>query len=194
MPRRELEVLEAAGDLAEGVRRDLAVLGGQVRRELMAALVDEVPDLEQDVGPLAERRGAPAGKGGLGRGDGRADLVGRGEVDVPGQGPGGRVVDVALAAGGALDEPAADPVLDAVGGGRAGRLGFGELGHGVRSSGTAVPSRYALPRSLPRGGPSLRTAGAIRDPASSARRHDPVPSGAAATARPPPGRGARPGR
>ena len=34
----ELEVLEAAGDLAQGVRGDLAVLGGQERRDLPAML------------------------------------------------------------------------------------------------------------------------------------------------------------
>ena len=90
---RELEVLDPAGDLAEGVRRDLAVLGGQVRRELLAARLDEVPDLEQDVGPLRERRRAPGREGRLRRGDGGADLIGRGEVDLAGDPAGRRVVD-----------------------------------------------------------------------------------------------------
>ena len=71
MPARELEVLEAAGDLAERVRRDLAVLGGQVRGELLAVRLDEVPDLEHDVGALRERRRAPGRERGLGRRDGR---------------------------------------------------------------------------------------------------------------------------
>ena len=78
----ELEVLEAAGDLAQRVRRDLAVLGGQERRELVAMLVDEVPDPEQDVGPLAQRRRAPARERCAGRRDRRIDLLDRGEVDV----------------------------------------------------------------------------------------------------------------
>ena len=44
MPARELEVLEAAGDLAQRVGGDLAVLGGEERGDLVAVLVDEVPD------------------------------------------------------------------------------------------------------------------------------------------------------
>ena len=56
---RELEVLEAAGDLAQRVRRHLAVLRGEQRGELPAVMVDQVPDAEQDVGALRERRGAP---------------------------------------------------------------------------------------------------------------------------------------
>ena len=79
---RELEVLEAAGDLAERIRWDLAVLRGEVGGQLVTALVDQVADLEQDVGALAQRRGAPAGEGSAGGGDGGRDLVGRREVDV----------------------------------------------------------------------------------------------------------------
>ena len=37
---RELEVLEAAGDLAEGIGRDLAVLGGEQRGDLLAVRLD----------------------------------------------------------------------------------------------------------------------------------------------------------
>ena len=62
MPQRELEVLEAAGDLAQRVGRDLAVLGGQQRRDVRPVLVDEVPDLEHDLGPLRERRRPPGGE------------------------------------------------------------------------------------------------------------------------------------
>ena len=61
------------------------MLGGQVRRELVAVLLDEVPDAEQDVGPLAQRGRAPGREGGLGRRDGRVELLDRGEVDVPGR-------------------------------------------------------------------------------------------------------------
>ena len=86
-----------AGDLAEGVRRDLAVLGRQVGGELLAVRLDEVPDLEQDVGPLRQRRRPPGRERRLGRGDGGADLIDRGEVDLAGDPPGRRVVDRARA-------------------------------------------------------------------------------------------------
>ena len=44
-------------------------------------LVDEVPDPEQDLGPLRERGRAPGRERRLGRGDGRVELLGRREVD-----------------------------------------------------------------------------------------------------------------
>ena len=82
---RELEVLEAAGDLAERVRGHLAVLGGQERGDVGPVLVDEVADPEQDLGPLRERRRPPGGER-LRRGaNGRVDLLGRREVDLAGQ-------------------------------------------------------------------------------------------------------------
>ena len=51
---RELEVLQAAGDLAERVGRNLAVLGSQERGQLLAVLIDQVPDAEHDLGALRE--------------------------------------------------------------------------------------------------------------------------------------------
>ena len=78
---RELEVLDASRDLAERVGRHLAVLGGQMRSELMAVGLDEVPDAEQDLGPTGERRGAPGREGRLRAGHRSTDLVHAGEVD-----------------------------------------------------------------------------------------------------------------
>ena len=77
----ELEVLEAARDLAQRVGRDLAVLGGQQRGEVAAMGVDEVPDPEQDLGALRERGRAPGRERRLGGGDGGVHLLDRGEVD-----------------------------------------------------------------------------------------------------------------
>ena len=77
----ELEVLEAARDLAQGVGRDLAVLGGQQRGDLLAVLIDEVADAEHDLRPLRKGRRAPRGKAAGGGGHGRVDLFGRGEID-----------------------------------------------------------------------------------------------------------------
>ena len=84
---RELEVLEAAGDLAERVGRDLAVLGGQAaRRCSLRCCSTRFRMLEQDLGALATATSrASAGKAALRRRDGRVDLLGRGEVDLLGQ-------------------------------------------------------------------------------------------------------------
>ena len=97
MPHRELEVLEAAGDLAEGVAGDLAVLGREVRRELLAVRLDEVPDPEHDLGPLRSEVARQAGKAAFAAATARLDLLDRGEVDVlgdlarsPGRRPGPR--------------------------------------------------------------------------------------------------------
>ena len=40
----ELDVLEATGDLAKGIAVDLAVLGGDDLRQLVAVCVDEVAE------------------------------------------------------------------------------------------------------------------------------------------------------
>ena len=47
----ELDVLQAAGDLAEGVAEHLAVLGGEQRGDLLAVGVDELPEAEHHLGP-----------------------------------------------------------------------------------------------------------------------------------------------
>ena len=129
---RELEVLEAAGDLAEGVRRDLAVLGGQQRGDLRAVRVDAVPDAEHDVGPLRERGRPPGREGCLRRGDRRVHLGDRGEVHVLGELAGRRVEHRAFATGRAGDEPATDPVADASRGpALGGGVGFCDLCHRI---------------------------------------------------------------
>src|SRR6202000_1891143 len=71
---------------------------------------------DQDRGPLGQRDLFPAVEGGPGRGHGRFHLGRGGEVDVPGDLPGGRVVDLPLALGGAVPRLAADPVGDVLGG------------------------------------------------------------------------------
>ncbi len=116
MPRRELEVLDPAGDLAERVGGDLAVLGRQVRGDLVTVRLDQVPDLEHDVGALGQRGRAPGGERGLRRRDGRPDFLDRGQVDVPGQRAGRGVVDGAFAPGRSGHDAATDPVADSTGG------------------------------------------------------------------------------
>ena len=127
----ELEVLETPGDLAHRVGRDLAVLGGQVRRELVAVRLDEVADPEHDLGPLRQRRRPPGREGRPGLGHGRPDLGRGGEIDVAGQPAGRGIVDRALPTRCAGDGPSADPVADAFGGRGVGMAdaGRGDLCH-----------------------------------------------------------------
>ena len=49
----ELDHLEAAGHLAERVRQHLAVLGGDQRGDVLLALVHQLAEREQHLGPLA---------------------------------------------------------------------------------------------------------------------------------------------
>ena len=78
--------------------------------ELAMFSVDEVHELEQDAGAALRVPGGPFELGLLGVGDGRRDLVGAGQrhpgLDLAGAG----VVDIAEAAGCALDVLAADVV------------------------------------------------------------------------------------
>ena len=57
---RELDDLEAAGDLAQRVGVHLAVLGGDDRGELVLAAVEQLAEGEEDLGTPGQRRGAPA--------------------------------------------------------------------------------------------------------------------------------------
>jgi hypothetical protein len=80
-PGGELDVLEAAGDFAEGVGQHLAVLGGDERGDLLAVGVDELAHVEHDLGPPTETRRPPPDCGCLGGGNGGVDLGDAGEVD-----------------------------------------------------------------------------------------------------------------
>ena len=76
----ELDDLEAAGDLAERVGDDLAVLGGEDRGELVLAGVEDLAEREQHLLALAQRRVGPAGECGLGGLHGDVDVGRRGEA------------------------------------------------------------------------------------------------------------------
>ena len=109
----ELDHLEPARDLAEGVGEHLAVLGGQDPGDLLATVVDELANPEQELGALRQRDGAPGGERRLRRLHGRIDLLHGGEVDLAGLASQRRVVDGPAAAGRAGHALAADPVGDA---------------------------------------------------------------------------------
>jgi hypothetical protein len=77
----ELDVLQAAGDLAERVVEGLAVLGGQQPGDLLAAGVEQVAEAEHHLGPAAERCRPPARGRRAGGADRGTHLLRRGERD-----------------------------------------------------------------------------------------------------------------
>jgi hypothetical protein len=175
---RELQVLEAASELAQGIGRDLAVLGREQGGDVAAMVLHEVPDAEHDFGPLRQRGRPPARKRGLRGGDGAVHLVGRGEVHPLRLGACRGIEDGAPAAGGTGDGVAPDPVAD----GRergcgSGTRGIGELGHRSDLCGTlGTLVAVTLPRSAPRRGGSGDRAGRIRSGvASRSGQAAPVP-------------------
>ena len=96
----ELDVLEAAADLALGVGEHLAVLARDDRGEFVLALDEQLAQPEEHVGALDEPRGAPRGKGGGGRRDRLLDLVAVRERDLGCCAPGRGVEDGAGAVAG----------------------------------------------------------------------------------------------
>src|SRR5205823_358363 len=104
----------AACNLALRVGEDLAVLGGEDLREVLAVLVHELPDAEEDLGAAGERDRAP-GRERLLRGlDSLVDLLGAGKVDLTGLGSTRRVVDRAVSTRRSCGRCAADPMGDAL--------------------------------------------------------------------------------
>src|SRR5581483_9092808 len=111
-PACVLDHLEAARDLAERVREDLAVLGGEDAGDVLAVLVDELPDAEEELGAAREGDGAPALERLLRSPDGRVDLLDAREVDRARLLAGCGVPDRAAPARGAFDRLPADPVVN----------------------------------------------------------------------------------
>src|SRR5204863_720763 len=77
----ELDHLEPARDLAQRVREHLAVLARKELRDLLALLVEELADREEELRPLRQRQRAPGGERLLRGLNGLIDLVGGSEVD-----------------------------------------------------------------------------------------------------------------
>jgi hypothetical protein len=69
------------------------VLGGEEARDVLAALVDEVANLEEEVEALRERHRAPRRESLLRGRDSGVDLLHRGEIDRPALLARGGVVD-----------------------------------------------------------------------------------------------------
>ena len=80
--RRELNVFEATCDLAGSVREDLAVLARHDRGELGGALLEQLAQVEEDVGALREARVAPHREGSVCRGNGQLDGLDRSDAQL----------------------------------------------------------------------------------------------------------------
>jgi hypothetical protein len=108
----ELHDLLAAGDLAQRIAVDLAVLGGDEVGQLALARVEELAEGEHDPGTSGEGGLGPGVCGLLGRGDHGLGIFGAGEGYPPGDLAGGGVGHVSPLVGGALEGCAVDPVWD----------------------------------------------------------------------------------
>jgi len=73
-----LHHFEAAEHVALGISQRLALLGGQRCGEGFDVVADELLQLQEDARALADGRLTPGLESGLGRRDGRCDLIGRG--------------------------------------------------------------------------------------------------------------------
>ena len=89
----ELDVLEAAGHLAQRVGQHLAVLGREVRGDLLAVGVDQLAEVEHHLRAARQRRRPPRRERVGGGGDGGVDLLDRGQLDLGLLLAGGRVPD-----------------------------------------------------------------------------------------------------
>ena len=112
MPADVLDDLDPALHLAVRVGEHLAVLCRQEAREVVAVLVDELVDAEEELRALRERPVAPRRVGGRRRRDRAVELLDRREGDLARLLARRRVVDGAIPAGLAPDALSADPVAD----------------------------------------------------------------------------------
>ena len=132
------------------------MLRGQQRGDLLAVLIDEVPDAEHDVGPLRQRRRAPRGKAAVAAATAAStsSTEAKSTSCLP---AGGRIVDGPLAAGRAVDDlPPIQCVIRPVSGASGqDRARLCDLCHGIRpfrsvsarsgGRGSSFPSpRYSL--------------------------------------------------
>ncbi len=87
----EFDDFLAAGDFAEGVGDDLAVLGGDDLGQLALAVVEQLTELEQHLGALGQRGVAPGRERRGGGVDHGAGVLDAGQRDLTGDRTGRRV-------------------------------------------------------------------------------------------------------
>ena len=88
------------------------MLGREEAREIVAVLVEEVVDPEEEVGALRKRPGAPLGEGSRRGGDCAIDVLDAREVDLAALFPGRGVEDSAFSSPTPRYRLPADPVVD----------------------------------------------------------------------------------
>ena len=145
---RVFDDVDAARELAGGIRQHLAVLARDRRDDLVGALLEQRLEAEHDAGTGERRRRRPAGKGRLRGVDGAADFGGGRERHARAERAGRGRVDVAEAARGAGRALASDPMgergdigLAQGGGGSHGGISEDRAAHGDRqrrSAGTSI--------------------------------------------------------
>ena len=108
----ELHHLEPALDVALGVDKGLAVLGGEQPREIVVFRLHQLQELEHHAGAALRVGCGPGRLGGGGVGDGLLDLGLAGERDLGLHLAGVRIEHVAGPPGRALDGLAADEMAD----------------------------------------------------------------------------------
>ena len=122
---RVLDDLDAARELAGGIREHLAVLAGNDGDDLVGALLEQRLEAEHDARAGQRRRGRPAGKRRLRGFDGASDFGAGRERNAAAERAGRGREDVAEAAGRARRALAADPV------GERGNIGLAQGRGGV---------------------------------------------------------------
>ncbi len=108
----EFDDLDAAGDFALRVGKDLAVLLGDGPRQRVVVAGQQFKEFEQDARARQRRGRGPAGERRRRSLDRPVDLTLGGESDAADLLAGRRVVDVAPAPAGSADALAADVMLD----------------------------------------------------------------------------------
>ncbi len=111
-PARELDVLQAPGDLAPGVAQHLAVLGGELPGDVVRVLLDQVAVLEHQLRTLRDARVPPSREGSQRRRHRGIDLLDRREQDLTGLSPRRGVEDRGAAARRARHGMAVDDMGD----------------------------------------------------------------------------------
>lgn len=134
---RALGDLQTTVHISLGVRENLALLEGDGRGQTVPVLADQLHELKHDLLAGDDAGGAPSWEGGLGAGDGGAELLVGVLRDAGDEVVGGGVVEVDELAGGRGDELVVDEeggvlgVLDLLVRGWVGGRGGGELDGGV---------------------------------------------------------------
>src|SRR5207342_2479973 len=111
-PACELDDLLTAAYLPERVGKHLAVLGGDDRRQLLLARIQQLPEGEEDLGALGQGGVPPPRERGRSRSDHLVDVVFRSQCELCGHLAGGRVGHVGEPSAVAFEDLPGLPVVE----------------------------------------------------------------------------------